>query len=272
MKTLLVAAALSVVGGMAHADQSFSFEIDGRTIRIERPADCTDLSCLSVSIPGIYESRPNRGGRATDEAARDTDSTPPVTAPAPDPAPQAAPAPPAPPPATANRQPAPAAAPATAAVPQAPSPAVATAPDTPAASAPPAQAVPAASEPAKPTVAAVTATPAIQGETAAPAARPVADTPVGLWLTEKKEGRVRIEPCGGNLCGYEVNEKTNANGRKVLIDMAPQGGKWAGRIRDPKGGGNYDSTIALKGPDRLQVQGCAFGGLFCGGQTWTRLD
>ncbi len=268
MKTLLLAAALSVVGGMAHADQSFSFEIDGRTIRIERPADCTDLSCLSVSIPGIYESRPNRGRRSNDEAARDTDSAPP----APEPAPQASSPAPATPPATANGQPAPASAQATAAAPQAPSSAAARAPDAPAENTPPAPAAPAAGEPAKPAIAAVTATPAIQGETAAPAAKPVADTPVGLWLTEKKEGRVRIEPCGSNLCGYEVSDKTNANGRKVLIDMAPQGDKWAGRIRDPKGGGNYDSTIALKGPDRLQVQGCAFGGLFCGGQTWTRVE
>lgn len=34
----------------------------------------------------------------------------------------------------------------------------------------------------------------------------------------------------------------------------------------------YDSTIALKGSDSLRVQGCAFDGMFCGGQTWTRLN
>ena len=33
-----------------------------------------------------------------------------------------------------------------------------------------------------------------------------------------------------------------------------------------------NSTIALKGPERLRVQGCAFGGMFCGGQTWSRLN
>jgi hypothetical protein len=28
----------------------------------------------------------------------------------------------------------------------------------------------------------------------------------------------------------------------------------------------------LNGPDALRVQGCAFGGMFCGGQTWSRLN
>ncbi|MET0678665.1 MAG: DUF2147 domain-containing protein, partial [Bradyrhizobium sp.] len=45
-----------------------------------------------------------------------------------------------------------------------------------------------------------------------------------------------------------------------------------GRILDPNSGSTYDSTIALKGTDTLRVQDCAFGGMFCGGQTWTRVN
>jgi uncharacterized protein (DUF2147 family) len=41
---------------------------------------------------------------------------------------------------------------------------------------------------------------------------------------------------------------------------------------DPRSGRNYDSTIALKSTDTLKVQGCAFGGMFCGGQTWKRVS
>jgi len=48
--------------------------------------------------------------------------------------------------------------------------------------------------------------------------------------------------------------------------------KWSGRILDPNTGSTYDSTIAMKGTDTLSVQGCAFGGMFCGGQTWTRVN
>ena len=99
-----------------------------------------------------------------------------------------------------------------------------------------------------------------------------ASSPLGVWLTEEKEGKVRIEACGSNLCGYSIDDKTGQNGDKVLVNMKPTGAKWSGRIHDPKGGSTYESTIALKGPDRLRVQGCAFGGMMCGGQTWTRAN
>jgi uncharacterized protein (DUF2147 family) len=84
---------------------------------------------------------------------------------------------------------------------------------------------------------------------------------------------VRIEHCGVNLCGYSVDPKSNQNGEQVLIDMKPgKDASWSGRILDPQTGSTYDSTIALKGLDRSQLQGCAFGGMFCGGQTWKRLN
>ena len=109
----------------------------------------------------------------------------------------------------------------------------------------------------------------------APAVAPTRDlnSPLGIWLTEEKEGKVRIEQCGNNLCGYSVDSKSNQNGEQVLINMKPgKDQKWSGRILDPNTGSTYDSTISLKAGDRLRVQGCAFGGMFCGGQTWTRVN
>ena len=100
---------------------------------------------------------------------------------------------------------------------------------------------------------------------AAPESDP--NSPVGIWATEENKGNVRIEQCGDSICGY--SEKT---GEKVLINMKPQGQKWAGRINDPDSGRKYEATIALKGTTTLRVQGCAFGGMFCGGQTWTRVN
>jgi uncharacterized protein (DUF2147 family) len=144
----------------------------------------------------------------------------------------------APPPAANGPAPQAAQDPATAAKPAAPAPVVATAPPT--------------------------------QKQAAPAA---SNSPLGVWLTEEKEGKVRIEQCGVNLCGYSVDAKSNQNGEQVLINMKPgKDAKWSGRILDPTTGSTYDSTIALKGSDSLRVQGCAFGGMFCGGQTWSRLN
>ena len=118
-----------------------------------------------------------------------------------------------------------------------------------------------------PAVAAVTPPPAPP-----PAAPQAANSPLGVWLTEEKEGKVRIEQCGANLCGYSIDKKSNQNREQVLINMKPGKDKWSGRIFDPNSGSTYDSTIALKGSDSLRVQGCAMGGMFCGGQTWTRLN
>ena len=126
-----------------------------------------------------------------------------------------------------------------------------------------------------PAVAAAPPAPPVQTATAAPTAAPARDlnSPLGIWLTEEKEGKVRIEQCGSNLCGYSVDAKSNQNGEQVLINMKPgKDQKWSGRILDPNSGSTYDSTIAMKGTDRLRVQGCAFGGMFCGGQTWTRVN
>jgi len=104
---------------------------------------------------------------------------------------------------------------------------------------------------------------------AAVAAAPVQPptTPLGVWNTEKNGGMVRIEQCGQNLCGNAV-----PNGEKILINMKPSGTKWTGRIHDPDSGKVYDSSIAMKGPNTLRVQGCVFGGIFCGGQIWNRVS
>ncbi|QOZ26021.1 DUF2147 domain-containing protein [Bradyrhizobium sp. CCBAU 51753] len=265
MKKLL-AIAILLLASTAAAQAQYSFEVDGRTIRI-------DPDRGTVSIPGVYDNTPRRSKRAKGEdaeqkrkpAAKEVKTDP-------------QPAPAAPPAAAAAPAPAPAAAPPPAAAPaDSASTAVAVAPSDPAATAlpPPApppvrqDAAPAAKPAPAPAVAA--APPAAAPKPAAPAVQ-AANSPLGVWLTEEKDGKVRIEQCGANLCGYAVDKKTSQNREQVLINMKPGKDKWSGRIVDPSSGSSYDSTIALKGPDTLRVQGCAFGGMFCGGQTWTRVN
>jgi uncharacterized protein (DUF2147 family) len=274
MRTLFVIAALLLASTAAQAQ--YTFDYGGRTITI-------DPDRGTVSIPGVYDNTGKKAKRSRDDqdsdrprkqAPQQAKSDPQAPAAAPAPAqPQQAPAS-----ATAAIEPSPApaaAAPATAAVAPAATatqpPASAPAPQAqqdppPAAAAQPAPAPVVATAPAVPAQA-----PASKPQAAAPAA--AANSPLGVWLTEEKEGKVRIEQCGPNLCGYSVDAKSNQNGEQVLINMKPaKDSKWSGRILDPSSGSTYDSTIALKGSDQLRVQGCAFGGMFCGGQTWSRLN
>lgn len=280
MRKLLATAAFLLASTAAQAQ--YTFEYGGRTIRI-------DPDRGTVQIPGVYD---NTGQSKPKKAKKNEQAPQQATV---DPQAPAAPAPAAP----AAAPPAAVQAPAAAAVAPPPAPpAAATATNTPAQTAvapppapPPAptpveqQAAPAAAPPPAP--AAATAPPAppapppapapMKAAAASPAPPPAAtrdlNSPLGVWLTEEKEGKVRIEQCGTNLCGYSVDSKSNQNGEQVLINMKPgKDQKWSGRILDPNSGSTYDSTIAMKGTDRLRVQGCAFGGMFCGGQTWTRVN
>jgi uncharacterized protein (DUF2147 family) len=261
MKVLFAAAAALLLASTA-AQAQYTFEYGGKTIRI-------DPDRGTVQIPGVYDNTKKSKKESPANTKQDSATT--TAAPAADPAPAAvavpvptvAPSIPVPmPPAlgtTGNQATTTAAAPSNAPVPATVAP-------------PPVQQSIAPPPPPAPAPAVAAAPPPAQPAT--PPVRPAvaSNSPIGVWLTEEKEGKVRIEQCGDNLCGYSVDKKTNQNGDQVLINMKPGKDKWSGRILDPGSGSSYDSTIAMKGTENLRVQGCAFGGVFCGGQTWTRVN
>ncbi|MEH2614163.1 DUF2147 domain-containing protein [Bradyrhizobium sp. AZCC 1693] len=232
MKKLYILAALLMATTSAHAG-GITLQINGERVRVEAPRNCSAISCIKITAPGYNGTLGNVDLKGMGSKSKNDDDVV----------------------ATAPAAPAPAQATATTAVTPAPAP-------TTVAAATPARteaAPPAPPPPPAPVAAAPVPPPA----PAATASDP--NSPIGIWATEENKGNVRIEECGANLCGYSVN-----TGERILINMKPQGGKWTGRIHDPSSGRNYDSTIALKGTDTLKVQGCAFGGMFCGGQTWKR--
>jgi uncharacterized protein (DUF2147 family) len=249
MKKLFAIVAFLLASTAAQAQ--YTIDYNGQTIRI-------DPDRGTVSIPGVYDNT----GKPAKRARNNQDSNRPAK-----PASEQAkvdPQKPAAAPAPANTAPAPSNATANVA------PANSPAPTPPPVSTPAPQAQQDA-VPAKPASPPVVATAPVSAPP--PASVKPANSPLGIWLTEQKEGKIRIEPCGPNLCGYSIDPKTNLNRTQILIDMKPdKDSKWSGHIFDPKGGSTYDSTIALKGPDSLRVQGCAFGGIFCGGQTWSRVN
>jgi uncharacterized protein (DUF2147 family) len=245
MKKFYLLAVLLMASTAAHAGNAVSLQIGGHKIRIEAPKNCDKLSCLQISAPSLSGSdlsfKGFKSSRDDDEVASRADQ--PVQK-------SAAPVEQAP----------------------APQPPVAAASSAPSASTEVAStSAPSASESitSLATRAAPKEAAKEPAKEAAVAAAPVhaPTTPLGVWNTEKKGGMVRIEQCGQNLCGNAV-----PNGEKILINMKPSGTKWTGRIHDPDSGKVYDSSIAMKGPNTLRVQGCVFGGIFCGGQTWNRVS
>ena len=299
MKKLYVLAALLMATTAAHAGNSISVEINGNRIQIEVPRNCDSLSCMQISASGLsgsgfglkdksdrsddqpdsFNDKPDRfndksdrsndkpdrfndrSDRSNDKPDRFNDRSDrfndkpnrfngrsnrfnnkpdrlddtDVAARSDQPAPKSASDP-----AASDGTPA----------------------STAAASTTPA---PAATNDAQAPVAVANVAPAQTAAAAAPVEAPT--TPLGVWATEGNKGNVSVEPCGPNLCGYAVK-----TGDKILINMRRSDNKWTGRIHDPNSGRDYDSTIAMKGPNAMRVQGCAFGGMFCGGQTWKRVS
>ena len=117
-------------------------------------------------------------------------------------------------------------------------------------------------------------------------------SPVGTWLA-KDGARIRISPCGRNLCGFIVQssalndpatgrpmtDKNNADpakrnrplvGVQTLISMQPNGpGKWSGRLYNDDDGKIYSGNLIELGQSSIRIEGCAVG--VCGGDTLTRL-
>jgi uncharacterized protein (DUF2147 family) len=124
-------------------------------------------------------------------------------------------------------------------------------------------------------------------------ARAQSGEPVGIWLTEKGDARVRVTKCGSGICGVIVGLKDpidpatghpqvddkNPNpalrtrpviGISLFIAMRASGaGRWSGQIYNADDGGTYVSHVSFAGGDALRVEGCV--GMICGGETWTRV-
>ena len=114
----------------------------------------------------------------------------------------------------------------------------------------------------------------------------------GTWMTEHGDAKIRVAPCGPALCGTivwlaqpndsaghpatDVNNPDPAKrarsliGLTILTGMKKSGEEWRGRIHNSDDGKDYDLEMALVDERRATVKGCVLGGLFCGGETWTR--
>lgn len=121
----------------------------------------------------------------------------------------------------------------------------------------------------------------------------LAGDPTGMWTTEDGEAQIRVEDCGGALCGTivslhnpvdaktgrPVTDKNNPDatrrnlpliGVQILRAMKPSGkpDKWNGDIYNPQDGNTYQAQMIVKGAAQLRVEGCML--FICSGETWKR--
>ena len=105
--------------------------------------------------------------------------------------------------------------------------------------------------------------------------------PTGDWRTEDGSAIIRVDNCGGALWGVVAWEREPGRdqrsgrptlGSAVLINMrASSQARWEGQIYNATNGQTYKANIRMVGENTLRVEGCVLGGVFCGGQRWTRV-
>src|SRR6266702_5009526 len=100
-----------------------------------------------------------------------------------------------------------------------------------------------------------------------------AGDPVGIWLTQAGDARVRVSKCGGGICGVVVGLKEPidpATGKPQVDDKNPNpalkkrpmiglslfsgmqpvaAGKWSGQLYNADDGGTYASSVSVMGPE-----------------------
>jgi uncharacterized protein (DUF2147 family) len=300
---------LMALSSSAQAGDTLSFVIGGHRVNIDAPRNCRSASCVSVSIPGIYQTRGKRDRNDDTGVAPAPVAAPVITAVKPAAAPVAC-APPAPRP---PLSPTLAATTTQVAAPPLPRPEPVKTAST---DAPPVETPPVASPPIEknlvekspveqlPVEKPLVETPPVAAKPVTDAApvvtkvsrriEPEPDSPLGDWQTEGKTGTVRIEQCGKALCGYvlnlaskedvqenvqenaQENVQPNLKGDAVLINMKPKSDRksdtvWSGNIYSRASGNTYDATMTLKKTNTLRVEACALGRFFCSGNDWTRI-
>lgn len=94
----------------------------------------------------------------------------------------------------------------------------------------------------------------------------------GVWMRGDGNARVRIAPCGHNLCATNLwigdASKGEAVGDKLVMTLKPASDNtWKGSAYDPKRGLTYSMTLRVTGKG-LTTRGCIIGGLICKDVNW----
>jgi len=116
----------------------------------------------------------------------------------------------------------------------------------------------------------------------------LAADPIGEWLVKDGGAQIRIEPCADALWGViswtrepavDSNNPDPAKRTRSIVGVsilrgmkATAANKWEGEVYNAQNGKMYSANITLVSDDVLKIQGCVFGGIFCGGENWTRVQ
>jgi len=105
----------------------------------------------------------------------------------------------------------------------------------------------------------------------------------GMWKNPIGSAIIAIAPCGNALCGKVVwasargkreaaKGASNVVGTTVLTGLRARDDHWSGTLFIPDDDIHVAARLQPVGNRQLKLTGCAFAGLFCRTQIWTRTD
>lgn len=107
----------------------------------------------------------------------------------------------------------------------------------------------------------------------APAVAEGTPDPSGVWLRGDGNARVRIAPCGSNICATNVwigdTSGGEAEGDQLVMTLEPKSDNTlAGTAYDAKRKRTYSMSMKVS-KSSLVTRGCILGGVLCKSVSWT---
>lgn len=120
-------------------------------------------------------------------------------------------------------------------------------------------------------IAVLTAFSAMMLTAAASQAQQSAD-PSGVWLRDDGNARVRIAPCGRNICATNLwirdTSKGEEAGDRLIMSLQPKSSDTlSGTAFDEKRERTYSITVQVS-DNALLTRGCILGGMLCKNVRW----
>lgn len=96
--------------------------------------------------------------------------------------------------------------------------------------------------------------------------------PSGIWLRDDGNARVRIAPCGTNICATNLwigdTSKGEEAGDRLVMSLQPKSpDTLAGTAYDAKRDRTYSITVQVS-ENALLTRGCILGGVLCRNVHW----
>lgn len=103
-----------------------------------------------------------------------------------------------------------------------------------------------------------------------------ASDPMGVWARGDGIAKVKVAPCGENICATNTwikpGTKSEKEGDVLVMSIKEEGsGAYKGSAFDPQRNLTVSMSLKVDGGS-MTTRGCVIGGLICKSVSWSKID